>query len=140
MKLNWKKTFPIGFGFLGIMVIWQLYNAFVPLYLQAGHPGFATSRDVRGFGLSATSTGAIMGLDNLAAIFILPLIGFWSDRVRTRIGRRYPFILTAAPLAALAFILLPVAAGMIDATQRFEKKLYTLVAESLSGRKISAMV
>lgn len=114
MKLNWKKTFPIGFGFLGIMVIWQLYNAFVPLYLQTGHPGFATSRDVRGFGLSATSTGAIMGLDNLAAIFILPLIGFWSDRVRTRIGRRYPFILTAAPLAALAFILLPVAAGMID--------------------------
>lgn len=114
MKLNWKKTFPIGFGFLGIMVIWQLYNAFVPLFLQTGHPGFTTSRDVRGFGLSATATGAIMGLDNLAAIFILPLIGFWSDRVRTRIGRRYPFILTAAPLAALAFILLPLAAGRID--------------------------
>jgi MFS family permease len=114
MKLNWKKTFPIGFGFLGIMVIWQLYNAFVPLFLQTGHPGFTTSRDVHGFGLSATSTGAIMGLDNLAAIFILPVIGYWSDRVRTRIGRRYPFILTAAPLAALAFILLPVAAGMID--------------------------
>lgn len=35
MKLNWKKTFLIGFGFMGIMVIWQLYNAFVPLFLQA---------------------------------------------------------------------------------------------------------
>jgi len=51
--------------------------------------------------------------DNLAAIFILPMIGIWSDRIRTRFGRRYPFILTAAPLAALAFILLPLAVGMI---------------------------
>ena len=113
MKLDWKKTFLIGFGFLGIMVVWQLYNAFVPIFLQTGHPGFASSREVLGFGLNATTTGAIMGIDNLAAIFILPMIGIWSDRIRTRIGRRYPFILTAAPLAALAFILMPLAAGMI---------------------------
>lgn len=114
MKLDWKKTFLIGFGFLGTMVIWQIYNAFVPIFLQTGHPGFTSSRDVLGFGLNATTTGAIMGIDNLAAIFILPLIGIWSDRIRTRIGRRYPFILTAAPLAALAFIAMPVAAAMIN--------------------------
>ncbi len=114
MKLDWKKTFMIGFGFLGTMVIWQLYNAFVPIFLQTGHPGFASSKDVLGFGLNATTTGAIMGIDNLAAIFILPMIGIWSDRIRTRIGRRYPFIITAAPLAALAFILMPLAAGMIN--------------------------
>lgn len=113
MKLDWKKTFLIGFGFLGIMVIWQIYNAFVPIFLQTGHPGFSSSRDVLGFGLNATTTGAIMGIDNLAAIFILPLIGVWSDRIRTPLGRRYPFILTAAPLAALAFIAMPLAAGMI---------------------------
>ena len=114
MKLDWKKTFLIGFGFLGTMVIWQIYNAFVPIFLQTGHPGFESSRDVLGFGLNATATGAIMGIDNLAAIFILPLIGVWSDRIRTPIGRRYPFILTAAPLAALAFIAIPLAAGMIN--------------------------
>jgi len=113
MKLDWKKTFLIGNGFLGIMVIWQIYNAFVPIFLQTGHPGFASSRNILGFGLNATATGAIMGIDNLAAIFILPVIGIWSDRIRTRFGRRYPFILTAAPLAALAFILLPLAVGMI---------------------------
>ena len=111
MKLDWKKTFLIGFGFFGISVIWQLYNAFVPIFLQSGRPGFDS--DVAGFGLSATASGVIMGLDNLAAIFILPVIGAWSDRVRTPIGRRYPFILTAAPVAALAFVLMPVAAGMI---------------------------
>jgi len=113
MKLDWKKTFLIGFGFLGISALWQIYNSFVPIFLQTGHPGFASSRDILGFGLNASSTGFIMGIDNLAAIFILPMIGIWSDRIRTPIGRRYPFILTAAPLAALAFILMPIAASMI---------------------------
>jgi len=113
MKLDWKKTFMIGFGFLGISAVWQIYNAFVPIFLQTGHPGFASSREILGFGLNATTTGAIMGIDNLAAIFILPMIGIWSDRIRTPIGRRYPFILTAAPLAALSFIVMPIAAGLI---------------------------
>lgn len=113
MKLDWKKTFLIGFGFLGISALWQIYNSFVPIFLQTGHPGFASSREILGFGLNASSTGFIMGIDNLAAIFILPMIGIWSDRIRTPIGRRYPFILTAAPLAALAFIVMPIAAGLI---------------------------
>lgn len=113
MKLDWKKTLLIGFGFLGISALWQIYNAFVPIFLQTGHPGFASSREILGFGLNATATGAIMGIDNLAAIFILPVIGIWSDRIRTPIGRRYPFILTAAPLAALAFITMPIAAALI---------------------------
>jgi hypothetical protein len=39
MKLDWKKTFVIGFGFLGTMVLWQIYNAFVPIFLQTG-PAF----------------------------------------------------------------------------------------------------
>jgi len=113
MKLDWKKTFLIGFGFLGVSALWQIYNAFVPIFLQTGHPGFASSKEILGFGLNASSTGFIMGIDNLAAIFILPMIGVWSDRIRTPIGRRYPFILTAAPLAALAFIIMPIAASLI---------------------------
>ena len=114
MKLDWRKTFLIGFGFFGISVIWQLYDSFMPIFLQAGHPDFETQRHVFGFGLDPFFTGVIMGLDNLAAIFILPLIGAWSDRTRTSIGRRYPFIVTAAPVGALAFILIPVGAGMIN--------------------------
>ena len=113
MKLDWKKTFLIGFGFLGISALWQVYNSFVPIFLQTGHPGFAGSKEILGFGLNASSTGFIMGIDNLAAIFILPMIGVWSDRIRTPIGRRYPFILTAAPLAALAFIIMPIAVSLI---------------------------
>jgi Na+/melibiose symporter-like transporter len=117
MKLDWKKTFLIGLGFFGVSIIWQTYNSFVPIFLQSGNPNYESSREVLGFGLNASTTGIIMGIDNVAAIFILPLIGVWSDRVRTRFGRRYPFILTAAPLAAVAFILLPLAAGMINPEQ-----------------------
>lgn len=117
MKLDWRKTFLIGLGFFGISVVWQLYNSFVPIFLQAGRPDFETTRNVLGFGLSKQATGIVMGLDNVAAIFILPLIGVWSDRVRTRIGRRYPFIAIAAPLAIIGFVLLPLATrGIMPAT------------------------
>ncbi len=116
MKLDWRKTFFIGFGFLGISLMWQVYNLFVPLFLQAGNPEFEaqSATGILGFGLSASIAGAIMTLDNVAALFLLPLVGIWSDRTRTRVGRRYPFILTAAPVAAIAFMLIPLAAKMIN--------------------------
>lgn len=113
-RLDWKKTLLIGFGFFGISLMWQTYDSFVPLYLQSGNPLFASSRNVLGFGLSAALTGFIMTLDNIVAIFILPLIGVWSDRTRTKIGRRYPYILAATPLAALAFFLIPFGANRIN--------------------------
>ncbi|MCX7683285.1 MAG: MFS transporter [Anaerolineae bacterium] len=112
MKLNYKKTFLIGFGFFGISVLWTLYNAYVPIYLQAGHPGF-DARGEPGFGLDPGLTGIIMTLDNVVAFFLLPVIGVWSDRTWTRLGRRMPFIVTLAPVAIVAFLLIPIAVGMI---------------------------
>jgi maltose/moltooligosaccharide transporter len=112
MKLDYKKTFLIGFGFFGISVLWTLYNAYVPIYLQAGSPTFDAPGEV-GFGLGAGLTGVIMTLDNIAAFFLLPLIGVWSDRIWTRLGRRLPFIIVLAPIAIVAFILIPVAVQMI---------------------------
>jgi maltose/moltooligosaccharide transporter len=112
MKLDYRKTFLIGFGFFGISVLWMLYNAYVPIYLQAGNPDFDAHGEV-GFGLGPGITGVIMTLDNVVAFFLLPLIGVWSDRIWTRFGRRMPFILALAPVAILAFILIPVAIGMI---------------------------
>jgi len=110
--LDYKKTFLIGFGFFGISVMWTLYNAYVPIYLQTGSPTFDVPGEV-GFGLGAGLTGVIMTLDNVAAFFLLPLIGIWSDRIWTRFGRRLPFILVLAPIAIVAFILIPVAVQMI---------------------------
>ncbi len=114
MKLDYKRTFLLGFGFLGVSVLWLLYNTYVPIFLQAGNPEFEVSGATTiGFGLSAVMAGLIMTLDNIAAFFIQPFIGIVSDRTRTRIGRRKPYILVGAPIAAVAFVLIPVAVNQI---------------------------
>ncbi len=107
MKFSYGRLLLLGFGFMGTTILWGIYNAYVPIFLQAGREGFATTAGVDGFGMSATSTGFIMTLDNIAALFILPFIGAWSDRIRTRIGRRKPFIAMGAPLAFIGFIGIP---------------------------------
>lgn len=95
-KLSYPKTFLLGFGFFGVSVIWSVYNAFVPIFLDGK------------FGLSAAWIGFFMTLDNIAAFLIQPPIGALSDRLRTPIGRRMPFILIGAPIAAIAFGLIPI--------------------------------
>ncbi|MCJ7723171.1 MAG: MFS transporter [Anaerolineales bacterium] len=98
MKFNYGKIFLLGFGFFGVSVIWGVYNAFVPIFLADK------------FGLAPVFIGFFMTLDNIAALFIQPPVGAWSDRLRTPIGRRLPFILIGAPIGALAFGLIPLAA------------------------------
>ena len=98
MKFNYGKIFLLGFGFFGVSVIWTVYNAFVPLFLA------------NRFNLAPAWIGFFMTLDNIAALFIQPPVGAWSDRLRTPIGRRMPFILIGAPFGALAFGIIPVAA------------------------------
>jgi maltose/moltooligosaccharide transporter len=115
VKLNYRRTFLLGFGFLGVSLMWVLYNSYVPVFLQAGNPAFEGTQGARtaGFGLSAALTGVIMTLDNLAAFFIQPLVGVVSDRTRTRFGRRMPYIVGAVPVAVVAFALIPVAVNQI---------------------------
>ena len=115
LKLNWGFTFLIGLGFFGIELLWRIYNNFVPLYLQSGNPTFdaAQKAPIMGFGINTFVTGIIMGLDNVAALFLLVTIGVISDRTVTRIGRRMPFILFFAPIAAASFALIPLAPSLI---------------------------
>jgi maltose/moltooligosaccharide transporter len=114
LKLNYPRTLLIGFGFFGISILWTLYNAYVPIFLQAGNPNFNAPGEV-GFGFAPGLTGVIMTLDNIAAFFLLPAIGVWSDRIWTRLGRRMPFILVLAPISIAAFILIPFAVNAIPA-------------------------
>jgi MFS family permease len=97
-RLNYGRTFLLGFGFFGVSVIWGVYNAFVPIFLSEK------------FHLAPAMVGFFMTLDNIAALFIQPFSSAWSDRVRTPLGRRIPFILIGAPISAFAFGLIPVAA------------------------------
>jgi maltose/moltooligosaccharide transporter len=115
LKLNWGFTFLIGLGFFGIELLWRVYNSFVPIYLQSGSTFFDAHQGtpLMGFGLNTFTSGIVMGLDNLAALFLLPVIGAISDQTFTRIGRRMPFILLFAPIAAVSFALIPLAPSMI---------------------------
>ena len=107
MKFSYWRVLLLGFGFMGVSVLWGIYNAYVPIFLQAGRSDFSTAAGVDGYGLSASMTGFIMTLDNIAALFILPFVGAFSDRIWTRWGRRKPFIATGAPLALIGFFAIP---------------------------------
>lgn len=94
-RFPYRKTFVLGFGFLGISLIWPIFNNFVPIFLKDD------------FALSATLIGFIMTWDNYLNMFVQPVVGDRSDRTQTRIGRRKPWMLAGAPLAALFFIAVP---------------------------------
>jgi Na+/melibiose symporter-like transporter len=97
-RLNYGKTFLLGFGFFGLSVVWGVYNAFVPIFLSEK------------FGLSPIIVGFFMTLDNIAALLIQPPVGAWSDKLRSPMGRRIPFLLIGAPITAVAFGLIPLPA------------------------------
>lgn len=97
-QFSYKRIFLLGFGFFGISIIWGVYNAFVPIFLAEK------------FHLTPIFIGFFMTIDNIAALFIQPPVGAWSDRLITPLGRRIPFILIGAPLSAFAFGLIPIAA------------------------------
>ena len=60
MRLNMKRTAWIGLVFLSISAFWGLYDFAVPLILK------------NTYGLEETLTGAVMAMDNVAALFLLP--------------------------------------------------------------------
>ena len=100
MKLNYKRTILVGFAFFLISAFWQAYDAVVPLIL-ANH-----------FGLPETASGVVMSIDNILAVFMLPLFGALSDKVMTKFGKRTPFIVLGTVVAVIAFILLTVVNGL----------------------------
>ncbi|MCQ2451098.1 MAG: MFS transporter [Clostridia bacterium] len=94
MKLNYKQTVLIGFAFMSILCFWQFYDQVIPFILE------------NKFGKSTFVTNSIMAIDNVLAIFMLPLFGALSDKTKTRLGKRTPYILygTVASVA-LMFIM-----------------------------------
>jgi MFS family permease len=101
LKLNYKKTFILGFGFFVISLVWPLYNVYVPIFL-------------RDFLNSQFQINAIMTLDNILAVSLIPFIGSLSDRTTTRFGKRMPFLMVGIPISALMFIFLPNYTGFFN--------------------------
>ena len=94
MKLNYKRTILVGFAFFLISAFWGAYDAVVPLILTNL---YKMPQDVSGF---------IMSLDNILAVFMLPIFGGLSDKVSTKMGKRTPFILFGTLSAVVCFVAL----------------------------------
>ena len=111
MKLNVKRTCQIGFAFFGILLLWQVYDSWCPTFLTDlfAHRMYGlTSAELKA---SAPENilnvqwlvGIIMACDNLAALILLPIFGSLSDKTRTPIGKRMPYILVGTFVSAVAF-------------------------------------
>ena len=92
LKLNMKRTFLVGLAFMSIMLFWTMYDTLVAKML------------VDNFGLNQTFSGFIMALDNILALFLLPLFGRISDKTRTKLGKRTPFIIIGTLAASILFV------------------------------------
>jgi len=115
-RFPWGRTFLLGFGFFGISIIWPLFNSLIPPMLED-------------LGLSALVTGFILTWDNIINMFVQPWIGSLSDRTRSRFGRRKPFLMLGAPLAALFFILVP-----------FVRENFILIALAILGTNVGMAI
>ena len=92
MRLNYKRTFYIGIVFFIISMFWQTYDMLIARTL------------IDKYGLTQTWSGIVMALDNIMAVFLLPLFGSLSDRSNAKIGRRTPYVIVGTIVAAFAFM------------------------------------
>jgi len=94
-KLNIKQTVVVGLSFMSITGLWFFFNSVVPPILE-GH-----------FGLSGAMTGFIVALNAIFGLVLSPLVGWLSDRTKTRFGRRLPYILGGAIVGGISLALMP---------------------------------
>ncbi len=105
LKLNYKRTFTIGFAFFGILLLWQVYDTWCPTFLtELFKNAFNTTNDQDVQYL----VGVMMALDNLAALILLPIFGRLSDKTHTPLGKRMPYILVGTVVCSICFPFIPI--------------------------------
>ena len=115
LKLNYKRTALIGFAFFGILLLWQVYDSWCPTFLTdifARNIYEMTSAELKASDPDKILNvqwivGIIMACDNLAALILLPIFGNLSDKTKTPIGKRMPYILVGTFVSAVAFPFIP---------------------------------
>lgn len=116
MKLNIKRTILVGFAFLSISAFWQMYDNLVPKILTET------------FGVGESISGVIMASDNVLALFLLPLFGGLSDKCRSPMGRRRPFILFGTLAAVVLMMTLPLLTDSYHAAPALWKTVCFIIA------------
>lgn len=102
LKLNYKRTFFIGLAFFTILMLWQVYNFYVPLMIEDLLVYYYGPGDYNYL------KGIIMAVDNMLALFMLPIFGALSDKTKSAMGKRMPYILAGTILAVILFPFIPI--------------------------------
>ena len=93
-RLSFWQIWNMSFGFLGIQMGFALQNANASRILQIFG---ADVHELSWFWLVAPLTGLI----------VQPIIGHYSDKTWTKLGRRRPYFLSGAVLASMGLVLMP---------------------------------
>ena len=93
-KLSFWEIWNLSFGFLGIQMGFALQNA-------------NASRILSTFGADIHELSWFWLVAPLTGLIVQPIIGHFSDRTWTKLGRRKPYFLTGALLASVGLILMP---------------------------------
>lgn len=115
MNLKLKNTLLIGMAFFAIQMFWKAYYFIIPLFLDK-------------YGLDDTIIGIIMAIDNIGALLLLPLVGMFSDKTHTKIGRRMPYIIIGTLLASVLMMLMPIAQGIRSLPLLITAMVLTVIA------------
>ena len=112
-RLNYGQTFTIGFGFLACMLMWSVYNSYVPVIFRAKLTELSDGGSaLPGFLSVALLVNAIMTIDNVFGVIFQPYFGKKSDSTHSKWGKRMPYIIICLPICAVFFSLIPVAATL----------------------------
>ncbi|MEM1256094.1 MAG: MFS transporter [Cyanobacteria bacterium P01_H01_bin.21] len=105
-RLNLGALWNMSTGFLGIQFGWGLQMANGSAIFES-------------LGANPQQLPILWLAAPMSGLLIQPVIGYWSDRTRTPLGRRQPYFLVGALLSSVALILLPnapslwIAAGLL---------------------------
>lgn len=124
-----RRTIWIGLAFFGILLVWQLYNSYCSpmlsfLFARSDYSsevaagaaaGYTTMKDLLAHGYITEQmylqiqwkVGIIMALDNIAALFIMPIFGHLSDKTKSKLGKRMPYIIIGSVVTAIALPFIP---------------------------------
>ena len=132
-KLHTWHTILTGFAFLTTSIAWAIYDPYITKILNrlltesawitelsaklneafpklaefAATQGQDVNLEGGGITLVPLFIGVIMTFDNIFGVIFQPTFGKLSDRCRSKLGKRRPFIVYGAPVSALLFALIP---------------------------------
>ena len=97
--LTFRQMVDLSFGFLGVQIAYALQSANI-------------SRIFATLGADPHQLSFFWILPPLMGMIVQPLIGKWSDRTWTRMGRRKPYLIVGAVIAVLVMLFLPNAGSL----------------------------